>query len=66
MTFQPPIRSTGSVPTIPREPKKHACGLCRNPFTGGREDCPNNVSDFFDLDLSTRIVALARKRGVIA
>jgi hypothetical protein len=24
------------------EPRPHACGRCRNPYTGGREDCPNN------------------------
>lgn len=24
------------------EPQPHACGRCRNPWTGGREDCPNN------------------------
>lgn len=24
------------------EPPQHRCGKCRNPWTGGREDCPNN------------------------
>lgn len=23
------------------EPRPHVCGRCRNPFTGGRADCPN-------------------------
>lgn len=24
------------------EQAPHVCGKCRNPWTGGREDCPNN------------------------
>jgi hypothetical protein len=28
--------------TPPPEPPAHVCGRCRNPFTGGRPDCPNN------------------------
>lgn len=24
-----------------REPRKHRCGKCASPYTGGRADCPN-------------------------
>jgi hypothetical protein len=30
-----------SVMNRPPEPPPHVCGNCRNPFTGGRPDCPN-------------------------
>lgn len=25
-----------------REPRKHRCGKCANPYPGGRQDCVNN------------------------
>lgn len=34
--------STRTPTTIPDDPPPHVCGRCRNPWTGGREDCPNN------------------------
>lgn len=29
--------------THPPDPPRHRCGRCANPFTYGREDCPNNT-----------------------
>lgn len=45
-------RQFGEMPTrggmfatqVDRIGRRHVCGRCRNPWTGGREDCVNNRS----------------------
>ncbi|GAA3591917.1 hypothetical protein GCM10022198_14840 [Klugiella xanthotipulae] len=37
--------SIAGGPTTTVENRAHSCGRCHNPFTGGREDCPRNLSN---------------------
>lgn len=31
--------------TRPAEERPHVCGKCRNPFTNGNPNCPNNPKE---------------------
>lgn len=35
------LTAPGAIPTT-REQPAHVCGKCRNPFTVGNPNCPNN------------------------